>query len=187
MSKGYDISLTRGNISISSKWDWRQFDAAVKEMDRTASEIMAKAIADVLRKQIPASQSKILSSVPPSQQDMAIAVADSLMVESGHRDKTAEVRFGSDPMDEGGVTGSRGGKLAMYLEYGVRPFQYGFTFKTIENTRFWGKDGGGFINAEENMLHGGFKEVGWLSDAQEKTVPKMEQAIIDALNDAWRV
>jgi hypothetical protein len=185
MGSSYRIKGDRGEVSINAYWDWSQYDAAVKEMDRTASEIIAKAIADVLRAQMSKTQRKIMSDTPPSQQDMAIAVADSLMVESGHRDKTAEVRFGSDPMDAGGVTGSRGGKLAQYLEYGVRPFKYGFTFKTIENTRFWGSDGGGFINAEENMLHGGFKAIGWLTDAQEKTIPKMDKAILDALHNAW--
>jgi hypothetical protein len=185
----YNITTNREPMNLNLRWDTRQMDAANKAMDATAAGIIAMAIKEVLRAEISPTQSQIFRDTPPSQRDMATAVADSLTVEAGHRDKTAEVRFGSDPMDSGGVTGSRGGKLAEYLEFGVDPFEYGFTFKTIKNSRFWGAGGtssGGFINAKGgNMTHKGFKAIGWLSQAQERAVPKMESAILNALNEAW--
>lgn len=184
----YNVDMQREPMSLNLRLDTRQMDAANKAMDATAAGIIAKAIKEVLRAEISPTQSQIFRDTPPSQRDMATAVADSLTVEAGHRDKTAEVRFGSDPMDSGGVTGSRGGKLAEYLEFGVYPFAYGFTFKTIKNSRFWamGSNSGGFINAKgSNMTHKGFKAIGWLGKAQERAVPKMESAILNALNEAW--
>ena len=100
----YDVNMKREPMSLNFSLDTRQMDAANKAMDATAAGIIAKAIKEVLRGEISPTQSQIFRDTPPSQRDMATAVADSLMVEAGHRDKTAEVRFGSDPMDSGGGT-----------------------------------------------------------------------------------
>ena len=177
----------RFGMGFSLEIDTRQTDAAIKEMERTSAEIMADAIYDVLKAQIPTSQSQIKRDAPVRQQAMAQKVADSLIVEIGeNHNQKAEVRFGSDPIDEGGVTGSRGGKLAQYLEYGSPKFDYPFTFKTIDNSLTFGA-GDGFINAKtgNNMVHPGFKSIDWLSKARDAVSPQIEAAIIDAFNEAW--
>ena len=81
-------------------------------------------------------------------------------------------------MDEGGVTGSRGGNW-LYLQHGVDEFPE-FTFKTIKNTRFWG-GGDGFINAKtgRNMTHKGLSaSAGW---KHSRALPDIEAAILEAL------
>jgi hypothetical protein len=179
--------VNRFGMGFSLEIDTRQTDAAIKTMEQTSAEIMANAIYNVLKKQIPTSQSQIIRDASVRQQNMARKVADSLIVEVGeNHNQKAEVRFGSDPIDEGGVTGSRGGKLAQYLEYGTRKFDYPFTFKTIDNSMTFGS-GQGFINAKtgNNMVHPGFKSIDWLSKARDAVSPQIEAAIVDAFNDAW--
>ena len=176
-----------GLAHFSLRIDTRQTDAAIKEMERTSAQIMAEAIYGVLKNQIPKSQRQILQDTPVRQQAMAHKVADSLIAEIGQdQNQKAMVRFGSDPIDQGGVTGSRGGKLAQYLEYGTGQFDYPFTFKTIKNSKTFGP-GNGFINAKtgNNTVHPGFKSIDWLSKARDDSVPHIEAAIVDALNKAW--
>ena len=185
----YNAKVSYGQdsaVGFKMNFDDRQMQAKFAEMDQTAGSIMANAIKDVLRAAVPETQRK-LNQANPRHRFMAQKVADSLIVEMGENEGgVAEVRFGSDPIDEGGVTGSRGGKLAAIMEYGMRSFEYPWTFKSIDNGGSWGP-GGGFINAKtgNNMRHPGFKAVGWLSSTMERPPPKFEQAILDALNNAW--
>tara|TARA_R100001015_G_C4634650_1_gene201626 strand:- start:4809 stop:5405 length:597 start_codon:yes stop_codon:yes gene_type:complete len=170
--------------------DTRQTKAAIKEMERTAGQIMAQAIYDVLKGEIGPTQGHLKQQSSVRQQNMANKVADSLIVEIGEdQNQQAMVRFGSHPIDEGGVSGSRGGKLAQLLEYGATPFAYPFTFKTIENSATFGGGSGstGFINAKtgKNMVHPGYKPVDFLSFARDRAKPKIGAAIVDAFNKAY--
>ena len=63
--------VNRFGMGFSLEIDTRQTDAAIKEMERTSAEIMADAIYDVLKAQIPTSQSQIKRDAPVSQQAMA--------------------------------------------------------------------------------------------------------------------
>ena len=174
-------------MGFSFEIDSTKLDRNIKELERRSSEIMADAMFQVLKRQIPTSQSQIKRDSPVRQQAMAQEVADSLAVEVGvSGNQKAEVRFGSDPMDRGGVEGSRGGKLAQYLEFGVRQFDYPFTFKTIDNSITFGS-GAGFINAKtgRNTVHPGFKPIDWLSKARDNAVPEIEVAMMAAFEKAW--
>jgi hypothetical protein len=174
-------------MGFSVQIDDRQTRAAIKEMERTSADIMANAIFQVLKGQVGPTQSQIKSDSPVRQQAMAQKVADSIIVEIGeNHNQKAEVRFGSDPIDSGGVTGSRGGKLAQLLEYGTGKFDYPFTFKTIGNSITFGT-GSGFINAKagNNTVHPGFKSIDWLSKARDRSASQIETAIVNAFNDAW--
>ena len=177
-----------GSITITV--DDKQVKNAIREMERTSAEIMANAIFKVLKRQLSTSQSQIKKDAPVRQQAMAQKVADSLIVEIGqNHNQKAQVRFGSDPIDTGGVTGSRGGKLALLLEYGSPKFDYPFTFKSIDNSTTFGTGtgSGGFINAKtgNNTVHPGFKSIDWLSKARDNVTPDIEAAILAAFNDAW--
>ena len=175
-------------MGFSVEIDDRQTRAAIKEMERTSADIMANAIYEVLKGQVGPTQSQIKRDSPVRQQAMAQKVADSIIVEVGqNHNQKAEVRFGSDPIDQGGVTGSRGGKLAQYLEYGSPKFDYPFTFKTIDNSTTFGTGSEGFINAKtgRNMVHPGFKSIDWLSKARDRSSAQIESALIDGFNKAW--
>ena len=183
----FTLEHGRGFVDTFFQYDSRQIDRLVGDFAQNANEQMEQAIVDILKRELKNTQQYINQSLPPSQQDMATKVADSLMVETlKSSNGEVEVRFGSDPMDDRGVEGSRGGKLALYLQHGVDEFNYGFTFKTIENTRFWG-GGEGFINAKtgRNTTHKGFKRIGWLEHAQEGALPDIQAAIIEALEKEW--
>ena len=174
-------------MGFSLQIDTRETEAAIRTMEDTSAELMAEAIFNVLKRQIPKSQAQIKKDAPVRQQAMALKVANSLVVEIGrNHNQMAEVRFGSDPIDEGGVSGSRGGKLAQFLEYGTPKFDYPFTFKTINNSLTFGA-GEGFINAKtgNNTVHPGFKSIDWLSKARDGAVPEIEAAIVEAFNENW--
>ncbi len=164
------------------------FKSLSRSMENTSAEIMAKAIKEVLQEELSRTQSELKKDAGPKLRYMANDVADSLIVEVGNnRNGVAEVRFGSDPIDSGGVEGTRGGKLAAILEYGARPFDYGFTFKTIKNSSSWGSIGGGFINAKGtgNQTHEGFEPLDWLSKTRDRAAPKIEVRIQQALQEAY--
>lgn len=183
----FTLDLNKGSTSSTFQYDSSQIDKLVGKFAREANEYLEDAIFQILKKQLPKTQRYIVSSLPPSSKDMAHKVADSLQIEQlKSREGGVQFRFGSAPMDDGGVKGSRGGKLALYLQNGVRPFNYGFTFKTIENTRFWG-GGEGFINAKtgKNTIHKGFKKISWLEHAQEGALPEIEAAILEVLEKEW--
>ena len=180
-----NTTVSGRDFNISTKWDFGQVDRALNQMERDAGKSMANAIKEVLRREMGNAQNDINSSVRPRHRVMGQRVADSLAVEIlGDAGSEAEVRAGSDPMDDFGVEGSRGGKLALILEFGIRSFQYPFTFKSIENSPSWGSGAneGGFINAKGgNMTYKGFDGIGWLDKAYNKSVPQIEQAILQAL------
>ena len=183
----FNLNVNSGFVKSSFSYDTRQIDKLVKDFAEDAHKQMEDAIWAILKKQLPKTQRYIVSSLPPSSKDMAHKVADSLEIEQlKSREGEVEFRFGSNPMDDGGVTGSRGGKLALYLQHGVGPFNYGFTFKTIESTRYWG-GGEGFINAKagKNTVHKGFKKISWLEHAQDGALPEIEAAILENLYGEW--
>ena len=182
-----DVHMTRGESSVHFTMKDQPFNNMRKRMENESGKIMAQAIKEVLREQISPTQSQIKRDTGPKLRAMGQIVADSLIVELGsNRQNEAEVRFGSDPIESGGVEGTRGGKLAAILEYGAQPFEYGFTFKTIKNSASWGAIGGGFINAKGgNMTHRGFEPLDWLSKARDRAAPKIEQRITEALKEAW--
>lgn len=183
----FNLNVNSGFVKSSISYDTRQIDKLVNDFAEDAHKQMEDAIWAILKKQLPKTQRYIVSSLPPSSKDMAHKVADSLEIEQlKSREGEVEFRFGSKPMGDGGVTGSRGGKLALYLQHGVDSFQYGFTFKKIENTRFWG-GGEGFINAKsgKNMIHKGFKKISWLEHAQDGALPEIEAAILENLYKEW--
>ena len=187
-----DIYMTKGESSVHFSMKDEPFNQMRKSMESQSGKIMAQAIKEVLREEVSPTQSQISRDAGPELRGIAALVADSLIVELGsNRNSEAEVRFGSDPIETGGVEGKRGGKLAAILEYGMRQFAYGFTFKTIENTSSWGSvgSGGGFINAKgqggKNATHKGFEPLDWLSKARDRAVPKIEERIKKALEEAY--
>lgn len=183
----FNLNVNRGFTQSSFSYDSRQIDKLVRDFAEDAHKQMEDAIFQILKKQLPKTQRYIVSELPPSSKDMGHKVADSLEIELlKSREGEVEFRFGSSPMDEEGVTGSRGGKLALYLQHGVGPFNYGFTFKTIESTRYWG-GGEGFINAKagKNTVHKGFKKISWLEHAQDGALPEIEAAILENLYEEW--
>jgi len=185
---GLNIDMTTDFASVHFKMSDAPFNSMSKRMEKTSGEIMARAIKEVLREEVSQTQSELIRDAGPKLRAMAGIVADSLIVEVGNNaNNEAEVRFGSDPIDNGGVEGTRGGKLAAILEYGVRPFEYGFTFKTIKNSTSWGAIGGGFINAKTtgNMVHEGFEPMDWLSKTRDRAAPKIEARIKRALEEAY--
>ena len=181
---GLNINMTTDFASVHFKMSDKPFNSMSRRMEKTSGEIMAKAIKEVLREEVGKTQSDLKRDAGPKLRAMAGIVADSLIVEVGNnQNNEAEVRFGSDPIDSGGVQGQRGGKLAAILEYGARPFEYGFTFKTIKNSTSWGATGGGFINAKGtgNQVHQGFEPLDWLSKTRDRAAPKIAQRIREAL------
>ena len=185
---GLNVSMTTDFASVHFTMSDGPFNSMSKSMDRTSGEIMARAIKEVLREELSRTQTELKKDAGPKLRYMANEVADSLIVEVGNNSNNeAEVRFGSDPIDSGGVEGKRGGKLAAILEYGARPFDYPFTFKTIDNSSSWGSVGGGFINAKTtgNMTHRGFEPLDWLSKTRDRAAPKIEIRIQQALQEAY--
>jgi len=189
---GLNVNYSTGESSVHFEMSGMPFDRMRQQMATTAGKVMAQAIKDVLREEITPTQSQIRGDAGPQLRGIASLVADSLMVEVGsNTGGEAEVRFGSDPMDTGGVVGKRDGKLAAILEYGMRQFAYGFTFKTIENTSSWSSvgGGGGFINAKgnggQNATHKGFEPLDWLSKARDRATPKIGPRIAEALKEAY--
>lgn len=183
----FTLEHGRGFVDAFFQYDSRVIDKLVGDFAENANKQLEEAIVDILKRENRKTQNYIKRELPPSQQDMAQKVADSLAIEVlKSNNGEVEIRFGSNPMDDGGVEGSRGGKLALYLQHGVGEFDYGFTFKTIQNTRFWGS-GEGFINAKtgRNTTHKGFKKISWLEYAQQGALPDIEAAILEALEKEW--
>jgi hypothetical protein len=183
ISKNYD-----GN-RVDVSFDFTEVNRAIAFMESNAGAEMANAIADRLRRQIPRTQSMINSSVPPRKRFMAREVADSLAVDIGvSAAGEAQVRFGSEPMDDGGVTGSRGGKLALMLEGGVKSFNYPFTFKTIEPSPSFavGSTGvGNFINAKLKPRYPAYDGIGYLAEALAEVSGDIEEIIIERLQERF--
>lgn len=185
------ITSSGGYGKMSFKLDTQQVNRAIANMEENSGKVMAETIKEALRKQAMRTQRYINSSVIPRHRVMGRRVADSITVETfGDGANVAEVAFGSDPIQEGGVTGSRGGKLALILENGIKSFSYPFTFKSIENSPSWGSGAGegGFINARgggKNATYSGFDGIGWLAQAYAEVVPEIEERLILALQEAF--
>jgi hypothetical protein len=185
------VSVSGGNGKMSFNLDTKEVNRAISNMESKSGKVMAEAIKEALREQTTRTQRYINSSVRVRHRVMGQRVADSIAVETfGDGTNVAEVAFGSDPIQEGGVTGSRGGKLALILENGIKSFEYPFTFKTIKNSPSWGSGAGegGFINARgggKNATYTGFEGIGWLAQAYAEVVPKIEERLIVALQEAF--
>ena len=178
---GWKIHTSGGGVGFDATWDDRQWKAATHEMKRQAREVFQKAIEKVLR-QTRNDVYSMLKKGDSNEKD----IADSLIVETGEQGQgflgpaDAAVRAGADPVEEGGPTAKRGGKIAVYYEYGVQPFKYPFAVG-IETRQ-------GFINVNRSPKHPGFKKtgnVGWLTSWYNKAVPQMPDAIQDAIQKAW--
>lgn len=183
---GFRASVHTDLINFDLEFDDRQYQKDLDNLQAKAKQIMIDTIYDILKEQLADTQKYIKSETEFKHRYMANKVADSLIVEQGFTEgDTVVVGFGSDPFPDG-VEGSRGGKLAQILEFGVQPFSYPFTFKTIENSQSWGSIGGGFINARagNNQTHRGFKAIGWLDYSQAQVMPQI-QRIVDAFAEAW--
>jgi hypothetical protein len=182
ISQNYD-----GN-RVDVSFDFTEVNRAIAFMESNAGAEMADAIADRLRRQIPRTQSMINTSVPPRKRVMAKDVADSLAVDIGvNAGGEAQVRFGSEPVDEGGVEGSRGGKLALNLEFGVRSFAYPFSFKSVEPSPSFGigSNIGSFINAKVHPIYKGYEGIGFLAQALAEVSPDIEQIIMERLQERF--
>lgn len=176
-----------GNAQVS--FDFTEVNRAIEFMESNAGKEMANAIAQALRRQASRTQSYINQSVPPNKRVMGKEVADSIGVDIGvTAGGEAQVRFGSEPMDEGGVTGSRGGKLALMLEFGIKEFRYPFDFKTITPSPSFGIGStglGNFINAKANPTYPRYEGIGWLAQALGEVEPEIEQIIMAKLQEEF--
>tara|TARA_Y100000401_G_scaffold111573_1_gene109963 strand:+ start:287 stop:826 length:540 start_codon:yes stop_codon:yes gene_type:complete len=174
------------HLDVKIAIDTSEVDSAIVTMEKTAPESMGKSISDVLQKQIPPTKMYLKGKVPSSQRTMAKIVGESLVVEQTLGGDTATVRFGSHPIDDGGVESKNGGKLAQYLQNGVDKFSYGFRFKTISNTAYFG-GGTGFINARTpaRSLHPGFKSLDYIGMARDEAIGEIEMALISGFNQSW--
>lgn len=182
-------SINKGGNRVDVSFDFTEVNRAINFMESNAGKEMAEAIAQRLRQQIPKTQSKITSSVPSNRRVMGKVVADSLAVDIGvSAVGEAQVRFGSEPMDDGGVEGSRGGKLALMLEFGVRRFSYPFTFKTITPSPSFGIGStglGNFINAKANPTYPPYDGIGFLAQALTEVSSDIEQIIMERLQERF--
>jgi len=179
---GWKIQTEGGGAAFTATWDDRQWKAAARQMKKEARAVFQKAVVKVLRE----TKNDIYSMLKGGDGNEK-QIADSLIVEAGEQGQgflgpaDAAVRAGADPIDEGGPTATRGGKIAIYYEYGVTPFKYPWSVgKTTQQ---------GFINVYSTPTHPGFKKAaggqGWLTSWYDKAVPQMPDAIQDAIQRAW--
>tara|TARA_R100001463_G_scaffold19613_7_gene48156 strand:- start:1182 stop:1715 length:534 start_codon:yes stop_codon:yes gene_type:complete len=169
-----------GIIGMKMEVDYTEAYRKLKEMDKTASQIMQKAMIDIVDKEA-STTIQMLKGKSKGGNDIYNTVIQSLVAFESGSFKEAKVTFGSDPIEEGGVTGSRGGKLAQILEDGMAPHKYAFQGMEIDT-----RSGKGFINAlRKTPTHPGIPATDWLKDTQKRAQPKFEQAIADALQEAW--
>tara|TARA_R110000744_G_scaffold33061_8_gene77065 strand:- start:1204 stop:1761 length:558 start_codon:yes stop_codon:yes gene_type:complete len=179
-------------IHVNYKWDFEEAEAAVAIMNKEAAAIMGKGIASIIEQEM-RTTIKMIKSAQRVRGDIYETVSDSLITEEGHRGQTTEIRFGSDPIEKGGAEGSRGGKIAQILQYGMRSHAYNFDGLKITNSKHmgFGQNNEGFINAlRKSGTHPGVKPVpseGWLTSTQNRAAPRLESAIMEALNKAWEV
>lgn len=191
----WNIKTQGGGFAFQAEWDDRQWRAATKQMQKEAKKIFVKAISGVLRTETENVRQALKRGGDGITGSALAKVADSLAVESGTQGHNAVVRVGSEPMDSGGVSGSRGGKLAQIYEFGAPPFNYSPKWKVgkeVENSAIRGFGGGndmGFINVGKTSMHPGFKKAfgneGWLTRIYNKSIPQMEDAILDEIQKAW--
>jgi hypothetical protein len=184
---GWSIRAEGAGASFTATWDDRQWKAATRQMKKEARAVFQKAISGVLRKNMGDIKANLKKGDGSERQ-----IADSLIVETGEQGQgflgpaDAVVRAGSNPIDKDGVSADpRGGKIAVYYEYGVSKFNY--AQKTGWSVGKETKEG--FINIHSTPVHPGFKKSlggkGWLTAWYEQSVPKMPDAIQKAIQTAW--
>ena len=182
-----NTTLQSSSGKVVSSWDFTEVNRAIGFMEDNAGKSMADAIKEALRKQANKTQSYIMRESSQRHRVMSKEVADSIAVDIGvTAGGEAQVRFGSEPMDDGGVSGSRGGKLALILEFGIRDFPYPFTIKSIKPSPSFaiGNTGiGNFINAKANPIYKGFEGIGWLAKAFAEVQPEIQDAIMLKLRE----
>lgn len=173
------------SVDISTQLDTSRLDRGIETLDRTSPEVMADSISDVLKMEMANTKSFIDSKMPSTQKRMGKIVGDSLTVQRELGKGEAKVSFGSAPLDDGGVSSKNGGKIAQYLQTGVPKFEYGFTFKNVTNTQYYG-GGAGFINARtpSRSLHPGFKGLDWIGETRDRSVGQIEMALVSGFNNA---
>ncbi len=171
-------------------WDFSEAEAAVAVMNKSAAKLMGDAISDVIKQEM-RTTIKMIKSAQRARGDIYDTVANSLITDQVSKGGLVEVRFGSDPIDQGGVEGSRGGKIAQILQYGMQPFAYAFQGLKITNSKHMGsgQNNEGFINAlRKTATHPGIKPIpseGWLTSTQKRAIPRMNDAIIESLYRSW--
>jgi len=173
------VSKHTGDMDFAYTIDFSEIDGAIKQMDKDAAKLIKKAIKKVFTKEKQNTKKRLSSG---RYANMGGKVADSLDVEEVKESNKFGIRFGSQPINSGGATGSRGGKLAQYLEYGVRRHPY--SFKGLEITNRSGSMG--FINALKTPYHPGIRPQEWLTRTYERVNPQIPDAIQQALNEAWK-
>jgi hypothetical protein len=176
-------------VSFSYSWDYRQIKNALRRMDRESNKLLSNAISGVLRKEMENTRRRLKTGSRGMSGSMQDIVADSLIVEEGlDRSGWASVRFGADPIDEGGPAGGRAtGDVAWFaqmLETGIPSFEYAFkAMKINQGSSMQSYEG--WINTGKNALFPGIKPVSWLKDTMKRARPQIADAIVDTLNKAW--
>ena len=176
-------------VSFSVSWDYREIKRALEKMDKEANKLISRAISRVLRKEMENTRRRLKTGARGMSGSMQDIVADSLIVEEGIDNMGwASVRFGADPIDEGGPAGGREtGKVAFYaqmLETGVPRFSYPFkAMKVNQGSSMQSYEG--WINTAKTATFPGIKPVNWLKDTLKRAKPQIPEAIVKELDDAW--
>ena len=176
-------------VSFSISWDYHEIEAALAKMDREANKLISRAISGVLRKEMENTRRRLKTGARGMSGSMQDIVADSLIVEEGVDSMGwAAVRFGADPIDEGGPAGGRAtGKVAYFaqmLETGVPSFSYPFkAMKINQGSSMQSYEG--WINTAKDSVFPGIKPVKWLQETLKRSKPQIPDAIVKELDDAW--
>jgi hypothetical protein len=168
-------------VSVTSSFDLRDIVKAKKYMDETAPKILAQTISEILTHSYNAVGMDMMRQADRGNINMVAKVVESFTTEETMKTEAvgASVIFGSAPVRAGGVKGSRGGKIAQYLNDGVPAFNYPFKAKKVSQPRE------GWINTDKSPTHKGFPAMNWLENVKSDAVPKIREAIIEALDEAW--
>jgi len=170
--------VNTSGASFTTKWNWSGAEQGKRTMDREAGQILGDTIYKILKTEGDVTAGKMKSEAPPTMKRMFSKVADSFMAEQRPLGENGtSVIFGSAPIDSGGVKGSRGGKIAQYLNRGVKAFSMG-----RERNVNLGKE---FITISSESEHPGFPAVKWLQRTMNRAVPQIDDAIITALDTSW--
>ena len=185
---GWNFKVQGGGYGFDVRFNNNQWKKAIRQAKKDAPRVLGEAVAKVLTEDMANIRAALKRrGVAGSAMDK---IGDSLIVEMGTEKGGADtmVRAGSEPVDAGGVTGSRGGKIAIYYEYGVPSFNYPWAIgKEVESSALRG--GTGFINMGRNSRHPGFKKAfgakGWLTEWYDRSIPRMKEAIENAMEREW--
>jgi hypothetical protein len=184
-----DVYYTGTDTSYSFTWDYSQVQEALDKMDRDSNKLISRAISGVLRKEMENTRRRLKTGARGMRGSMQDIVADSLIVEEGVDSMGwASVRFGADPIDEGGPAGGREGSKVAYfaqmLETGVPRFTYPFKAMKINQGSSL-RSYAGWINTAKSKVFPGIKPVHWLKDTFKRAKPQIEDAIWNELNEEW--